>query len=142
MNTNSKKTTMFGAVIMSAALLAGTAVAGGQIHKLPADYGKTYPTYEFKIVNAPSARTPLTVQLVNRNTGQLVTDAHVTMQHTVWLGIKAAPQVQQVQLPLTPDGRGDYVCSRGTLRPGESVVLRGHVPGEPSATWTTIALND
>ena len=77
------------------------------------------------------------VRLVNVATGLPVANAHVTMQHTVWLGIKAAPQIQRVLLALEPDGRGDYVCSRGALSAGEKLVLRAHVPGESTATWKT-----
>lgn len=142
MKTNLTKIAALGSAIVAATLIAGSAYGGGQMHRMPADYGRTYPAYEFKVVSVPSAGTPLTVQLMNKDAGQLVADAHVTMQHSVWLGIKATPQVQRVQLALTPDGRGDYTCTRGGLIAGEKIVLRAHVPGEPSGTWTTIALND
>lgn len=139
MNTNSKKTAVLVGAIVATALFAGSAVAGGPMHKLPADYGKTYPTYEIHIVNVPSGQsTPLTVQVVNKETGQLVTDAEVTMQHRHWLGIKGVPQYQQVQLELTPDGHGDYVCNNGPLLAGDKIVLRAHVPGDPSSTWLTV----
>lgn len=144
MKTYRKQKTALRATIAAAALF-GTVVAasaGGQSHVLPADYGKTYPTYQFKIVSMPPAGTTLTVQLVNTETGQLVTNAHVTMQHTVSLGIKAVPQVQRILLPLEPDGRGDYVCSHGPLPSGDPIVLRAHVPGESSATWLTVAPNN
>jgi hypothetical protein len=74
---------------------------------------------------------------VNVATGQPVANAHVSMEHAVWQGIKAAPQVQRVLVALEPDGRGDYICSRGPLPPGEKIVLRAHVPGESTATWKT-----
>ncbi|MDE1940162.1 MAG: hypothetical protein KGI68_14160 [Alphaproteobacteria bacterium] len=139
MNTNSKKTAIFSGVIVATALLAGPAAAAGSIHRLPAGYGETYPTYEIRIVNVPSGQsTPLTVQVVNKETGQLVTDAEVSMQHRHWLGIKGVPQYQRVQLELTPDGHGDYVCNNGPLLAGDKIVLRGHVPGEPSSTWLTV----
>jgi len=135
--------TMLRQAFVAAALLATVtaAGAGGQRHVMPADYGQTHPTYEFKIVTAPSAQAPLTVQLLNVATGQPVTDAHVTMRHTVWLGIKAAPQVQHVLVALEPDGQGDYVCPSEHMRAGEELTLRAHVPGESSATWFTIADN-
>jgi hypothetical protein len=143
MNTNLKNT-VFGAVIVAAALLAsvGSANAGGQTHRMPADYGKTYPTYELKVVGVPAADAPFTVQLVNDATGELVANAHVTMQHSIWLGMKAAPQVQRVQVALEPNGRGNYVCASGHLLGGEKIVLRAHVPGESSATWLTVASNN
>ena len=143
MNTNLKNNAL-GALVAAAALLAsvGSAIAGGQIHRMPADYGKTTPTYEFKVVGVPAADAPFTVQLVNDATGQLVENAHVTMQHSVWLGMKAAPQVQRVQVALEPDGRGNYVCASGHMLDGEKIVLRAHVPGESSATWLTVATNN
>ena len=136
--------TMLRHAFVAAALLAtvSAANAGGQAHVMPSDYGRTYPTYEFKIVGTPSAAAPFTVQLVNAATGQPVTNAHVTMQHTVWLGNKAAPQVQRVLVALEPDGRGDYGCLREHLRAGEQLTLRGHVPGESSASWDTVQVND
>jgi hypothetical protein len=139
MNTNRKIATARRAAIVAAALLATAmaATAGGQRHVMPADYGQTHPTYEFRIVSLPSAATPLTVQLVNTAPGQPVANAHVTMQHMVWQGIKAVPQFQRVLVALEPDGRGDYVCARGPLPAGEKIVLRAHVPGESTATWKT-----
>lgn len=138
MNTRSKKTIALSAAIVAAALFAGPATAGGQTHRLPADYGKTYPTYEITVVNMPFEGSPLTVQLVNKDTGQLVTNAYVTMQHRHWLGVKGVPQYQRVQLSLTPDGRGDYVCQNGPLFAGDKIVLSAHVPGEPSSIWLTV----
>lgn len=139
MNTNSMKSAIFVGALVAAALFAGPSLAGGQIHRMPADYGKTYPTYEIRIVNVPSgSNTPLTVQVMNKEGGELVANADVTMQHRRWLGIKAVPQFQQVQLVLRPDGRGDYVCQNGPLLAGDKIVLRAHVPGEPSSTWLTV----
>jgi len=139
MNTNRKIAAACSAAFVAAALLAivTAAGAGGQRHVMPADYGQTHPVYEFKIVSLPSAATPLTVQLANIATGQPVANAHVTMQHMVWQGIKAVPQIQRVLVALEPDGRGDYICSRGPLPAGEKIVLRAHVPGESTATWKT-----
>ena len=70
MNTNLKNNA-FGAVIVATALLAsvGSANAGGQTHRMPADYGKTTPTYEIKVLGMPAADAPVTVQLVNEATG-------------------------------------------------------------------------
>lgn len=139
MNTNRKIAAARRAAIVAAALLATAmaANAGGQKHVMPADYGQTHPKYEFKIVSLPSGATPLTVQFVNTATGQPIENAHVTMEHTVWLGNKAAPQTQRVLVALRPDGQGDYVCAAEHMRAGEKFVLRGHVPGESSATWKT-----
>ena len=144
MNTNLKNPVARSATFAAAALLATTmsASAGGQPPAMPADYGKTTPTYEIKVLGVPAADAPITVQLVNDATGQLVTNAHVTMQHAVWLGMKAAPQVQRVQVALEPDGRGNYVCAGAHLLNGEKIVLRAHVPGESSATWLTLAANN
>ncbi|MDE2135693.1 MAG: hypothetical protein KGJ49_13985 [Alphaproteobacteria bacterium] len=142
MNTNARKTTLIAAATIAAALLAGPAVAGGQFHRMPADYGKMFPTYEIRIVNVPSGRTtPLTIQVINKETGELVTNADVTMRHRHWLGIKGVPQFQYVQLALKPDGRGDYVCPNGALFYGDKIILRAQIPGEPSATWVTLAAN-
>ncbi len=139
MNTNSKRTAAFVGAFVATALFAGSAVAGGQAHRLPADYGKTSPTYEIRIVNMPSGETaPLTVQVVNKETGQLVTDAEVTMQHRHWLGFKGVPRYRRVQLELKPDGHGDYVCNNGPLLAGDKIVLRAQVPGEPSSTWLRV----
>jgi hypothetical protein len=141
MNTHRNSAGVRRATYVAAALLAtvATANAGGRTHVMPADYGQTHPTYEFKVVSLPSAESPLTVQLVNVATGQPVANAHVTMRHTVWLGSKGSPQTQRVLVALQPDGRGDYICSRGGLLAGEKIVLRAHVPGESSATWVTVA---
>jgi hypothetical protein len=139
MNTNRKIAAARSAAFVAAALLTTVtaADAGGQRHVMPADYGQTHPAYEFKIVSLPSAATPPTVQFMNTATGQLVANAHVTMQHMVWQGIKTVPQFQRVLVALEPDGRGDYVCSRGPLPAGEKIVLRAQVPGESTATWKT-----
>lgn len=136
--------TMLRAAFVAATVLATavSASAGGQRHVMPADYGQTHPAYAFKVVGAPSAATPLTVQLVNAATGQPATDANVTMQHRRWLGVKGVPQFQYVQLALTPDGRGDYVCQNGPLFASEKIVLRAQVPGESSVTWLTVAANN
>jgi len=142
MNTNLKNTAARAAFVAAAFLATFAAAnAGGQRHVMPADYGQSHPAYAFKIVTAPSAGTPLTVQLVNEATGALVTNAHVTMQHTVWLGIKAAPQTQRVLLALEPDGHGNYVCNRGPLPEGQQLVLRAHVPGVSAATWKVADAN-
>jgi hypothetical protein len=139
MNTTPKIAAARRAAFVAAAVFATAmaAGAGGQRHVMPADYGQSHPAYEFKIVSLPSAQTSLTVQLVNIATGQPVANAHVTMQHMMWRGIKAAPQFQRVLVALEPDGRGDYICSRGPLPAGEKIVLRAHVPGESTATWIT-----
>ena len=144
MNTNLKNTIARSAAFVAAALLATVtaANAGSPRHLMPADYGQTHPAYTFKIVGTPSATAPLTVQLVNAATGQLVTDAHVSMRHTVWLGLKAAPQFQHVLVALEPDGQGDYTCAGGHMLAGEKIVLRAHVPGQSSATWLTVASNN
>ena len=141
MNTRSTKYAIFGAAIIAASLFTTPATAGGPAHRLPADTGRTYPTYELRVVTMPAAGHMLTVQLVNKDTGQLVTNADVSMQHLVWLGYKAVPQSQMVLVALEPDGKGDYVCAREHVRRGERVVFRAHVTGEPSGTWTTLALN-
>ncbi len=144
MNTNLKNTAARCATFVAAALLAvvTAASAGSPRHMMPSDYGQTHPAYAFKIVGTPSAAAPLTVQLVNTVTGKLVTDAHVSMLHTVWLGVKAATQIQHVLVAMEPDGRGDYVCASGHMLAGEKIVLRAHVPGESSVTWLTVASNN
>jgi hypothetical protein len=143
MNTNSKKTTVFGAIVAATALLAsvGPASAGGPTHRMPANYGKPHQAYEIKIVSIPTAGHMLTVQLVNKQTDKIITDADVSMQHWVWKGMKAVPQTQMALVSLETDGHGDFVCSREHVRPEENVVLRAHVSGEPSRTWTTLTLN-
>lgn len=142
MRTNRKKTMAIGAALVAAALFATAepAIAGGQRHVLPADYGQVQPAYEFRIVSAPSANTPLVVQLVNTKTGQPVSDAHISLLRPTYLGIKAVPMFQNILMPLKPDGVGDYVYSGERLVQGERLTLRGHVPGEPSATWETIVV--
>jgi len=144
MNTNMKNTVARSAAFVVAALLATVmaANAGSPTHLMPADYGQAHAAYAFKIVGTPSAAAPLTIQLVNSATGQPVTNAHVSMQHTVWLGVKAAPQFQRVFVAMETDGRGDYVCASGHMLAGEKIVLRAHVPGESSATWFTVASNN
>jgi len=144
MNTNLKNTVARSATFVAAALIAAAtaANAGSPTHLMPADYGQAHPAYAFKIVGTPSAAAPLTIQLVNSATGLPVTNAHVSMQHTVWLGVKAAPQFQRVFVAMETDGRGDYVCASGHMLAGEKIVLRAHVPGESSATWFTVASNN
>ena len=144
MNTNLKNTVARGAAFVAAALLAAVtaASAGAPRHLMPSDYGQAHPAYAFKFVGTPSAATPLTIQLVNSATGQPITNAHVSMQHTVWLGVKAAPQFQRVFVAMETDGRGDYACASGHMLAGEKIVLRAHVPGESTATWLTVASND
>ena len=90
----------------------------------------------------PSAGHPLTVQVINKESGQPVTNADVSMQHWVWAGMKAVPQMQRVLVALDSDGRGNYVCMREHLRPGEQVTFRAHIPGDASGTWTTASLNN
>ena len=143
MNTNTNRTIRISSVFAVAALLTSlvAANAGGPAHKLPTDFGQPTPSYEIKVVGMPSAGHPLTVQVVNRDTGQLVTNAQVSMQHLVWAGNKSVPQNQLLLVPLESDGRGDYVCMREHLRPGEHVTFRAHVSGDASGTWTTVALN-
>ncbi len=143
MNTGTKIAVRISTAFAFAALLASTVAvnAGGPPHRLPADYGRPVPVYEIKVVGMPSSGRPLTVEVVNKQTGELVTNAHVSMQHWAWIGMKAVPQTQLVLVALDPDGRGDYVCTREHLHPGERVTFRAHVPGEPSGTWTELALN-
>jgi len=144
MNTNLKNTVARSAAFVAAALLAAVtaASAGAPRHLMPSDYGQTHPAYTFKIVGTPSAAVPLTVQLVNSATGQPVINAYVSMQHSVWLGVKSAPQIQRVFVALEPDGRGDYVCASGHMLSGEKIVLRAHVSGESTSTWVTVASNN
>ncbi len=143
MKTNSKKNSVIVGAVVAAALLAGPAIAGGQMHRMPADYGKSFPAYEIRLVNVPSdGAALLTVQVVNKETGQLVTNANVTMRHRRWLGIKGVPQFQYVQLALTSDGRGDYVCENGPLLAPDKIVLSAQVPGESQTTWLSVAANN
>ena len=138
MNT---KHTMLRTAFAATALLAmfAAANAGAPRHIMPADYGRTHLAYEFKVVGTPSANTPFVVQLSNTATGQLITNAHVTMQHTVWLGLKATPQVQRALIAMESDGNGNYVCAD---KHGGQIVLRAQLPGESTGTWFTVAANN
>ena len=144
MNTNTKSTTRISAALATVALLAtfAPANAGGPPHKLPINYDQPTATYEIKVVGMPSSGHPLTVRVINEETGQPVTNADVSMQHWVWAGVKAVPQMQHVLVALDSDGHGNYVCTREHLRPGEQVTFRAHVPGDASGTWATVSLDD
>ncbi len=144
MKINHLKRTALGTALFAAALLATAepVTAGGQRHVLPADQNQMHPAYEFRIVSGPSANTPLVVQLVNMETGRAVSNAHISILRPAYLGIKAVPMFQNILMPLKPDGRGDYVYSGERLQQGERLTLRGHVPGEPSATWETVVVVD
>ena len=141
MNTNKKLSVS--SFLAAAALIAtiGSANAGGQIHRLPTDYGTAYPAYEIRIASMPTAGHMLTIQLVDKQTGQLITNADVSMQHLAWRGMKAVPQYAPVLVALDPDGRGNFVCMREHLRSGERIVVRAHVNGEQGGTWSTLALS-
>ncbi len=144
MKTNRKKTGVIGAALVAAALFATAepVIAGSQRHVLPADYGQVQPAYEFRIVIAPSANTPLVVQLVNTKTGQPVADTHISLLRPAYLGIRAAPMFQNILMPLKTDGHGHYVYLGERLEQGERLTLRGHVPGESSATWENVVVVD
>jgi hypothetical protein len=144
MNTKSKKTNRISITLAAMAMIASiaTANAGAPMHKLATSSDQPATTYEIKVVGMPSEGHPLTVQVINKQTGQLMSGADVSMQHLVWAGAKAVPQMQLRLIALDSDGRGDFVCLREHLRPGERVVIRAHVPGELSGTWTTVALNN
>lgn len=133
-----------GAVAMTAALLSmsNPAMASGQRHMVPVDTARMHPSYEFRILSASSADGRLLVQLVNASTGEAVSGAHVSMLRPKYLGIEAAPMIQNVFVPLNPDGLGTYAYSGERLQEGERLTLRGHVPGDASATWETIVVVD
>ena len=137
---NTKRTMLRTAFAATASLaMFAAANAGAPRHIMPADYGRTHLAYEFKVVGTPSPDAPFVVQLLNTATGQPVVDAHVTMQHTVWLGLKAMPQVQRALVAMESDGKGNYVCAD---KHGGQIVLRAQVPGESSGTWFTVAANN
>lgn len=144
MNTNTNGTTRIAVALATMALLTSftAANAGSPQHKLAVSYDQQTATYEIKVVGMASAGHLLTVQVSNKETGQLVTNADVSMQHWVWAGIKAVPQMQRVLVALDSDGHGNYICMREHLRPSEQVTFRAHIPGDVSGTWTTIALNN
>ncbi len=84
----------------------------------------------------------LLVQLVNAKTGEAVSDAHISVLRPKYLGIEAAPMIQNVLVPLNPDGYGTYTYAGERLQEGERLTLRGYVPGDASATWETIVVVD
>ncbi len=143
MKFNLKRTSVIGTVFLAGALLTftGVANAGGQFHKMPAEANQTDPAYEIRMVTMPGQGHPLTVQVINKQTGQPVTNAHVTMRHWVPGHVKNAPGPQQAMIPLEPDGHGGYVCTREHVGHGERVVLRAHVPGDLEGTWAELTID-
>lgn len=144
MRRGRKRETVLGAVAMAAAILtmSNPAAASGQRHMVPVDMARMQPSYEFRILSASSTDGQLLVQLVNTNTGEAVSGAHISVLRPKYLGIEAAPMIQNVPVPLKPDGRGTYAYSGERLQEGERLTLRGYVRADASATWETIVVVD
>lgn len=98
--------------------------------------------YEFRFASQPALNEPLVVQLINSETGRPVSNAHVSVLRPAYVGIKSVPMIQNILVPLKPDGQGGYVYSGAPLERGERLMLRGHVPGESSTTWRTLEVVD
>ncbi len=119
----------------------GSANAGGQIHRMPADANQANTAYDIRVVTMPGQGRPLTVQVINKNTRQAVTNAQVTMRHWTYAHIKGAPLPQNAMIPLDPDGHGGYVCTREHVGQGEHIIIRAQVPGEPPGTLTELTID-
>ena len=116
-------------------LLTTPAVAGSPMHRLAA----AQPSYELKTDGAPQAGKPLFVTLVDRSSGQVMTDGQVAVLRPVYRGPKAVPSIQYEAeaLPQTADGR--FVCASEHHAAG--VTLRGAGPAGMSPVWLTLKTN-
>ena len=142
MKTNFVKAFVFGLAFATAAVvgMGSAAIAAGRTHTLSA----TTPAdgaYDIKLVT-PIAAGRLTVQVVNKKTGELVTNAHVAMRHWVPGHKKNAPGPEQDMIPLESDGHGGYVCMREHVGHGERIVVRAHVPGDLEGTWSELTIDN
>jgi len=122
-----------------ATLMSMAALAGGQTHRMPVDYGQPQPTYQLKLVSAPQEGQPLVVALVDAK-GQQVGNGEVAMVHPVNRGIKASPMIQYVPEPLARDANGNFVCL-GKHHRGEVVAFRGAGPAGKSPVWLSVTIS-
>lgn len=143
MKTNLVKAFAFAVAFAAVAVVGstGSAIAAtGQPHARPAA-AATDSAYDIRIV-MPITDGRLTVQVFNKQTGQLVPNAHVTMRHWVPGHAKNAPGPQQTMVPLDADGHGGYICTREHIGKGERVEVRAHVPGDFDGTWAELTIDN
>jgi hypothetical protein len=143
MKKNFVRTFALSAAIATAAVVGVTGLASaatGQPHTRPAA-AAAESAYDIRLV-APITDGRLTVQVINKKTGQLVTNAHVSMRHWVPGHAKNAPGPQQAMVPLEPDGHGGYVCMREHIGKGDRVEVRAHVPGDLEGTWAELTIDN
>ena len=134
----SKNQALFGAAALVAAFTMQSALAGGPVHRMPADYGRPQPAYQLKLVAAEAGR-PLVLSFRNAN-GQPVAGGEVAMVHPVNRGIKASPSIQYVPEVLARDANGNFVCM-GKHRRGDVVAFRGVGRAGASPVWLTVTIS-
>ena len=143
MQKNFAKAFAFGVVIATSAVMGLTvsaSAATGQPHARPAA-ATADKAYDIRLVT-PITDGRLTVQVINKQTGQPVTNAHVSMRHWVPGHAKNAPGPQHVMVPLESDGHGGYVCTREHIGKGERVEIRAHIPGDLEGTWAELTIDN
>lgn len=119
-----------------AVLMVPSAAAGNGPHRMPADYGRSQPSYELKVSGAPEVGRPLVISLVDQ--GQVVRDGEVVVMRPVYLGQKASPSVRWVPVALERDADGNFVCNGDHHVPGAQLTLRGEGPAGRSPVWLTL----
>ena len=133
-----KNQALFGAAAVVAAFTMQSALAGGPVHHMPADYGQPQPAYQLKLVAADAGR-PLVLSFLDAN-GRPVAGGDVAMVHPVNRGIKASPSIQYVPEVLARDAHGNFVCM-GKHHRGEVVAFRGVGRAGTAPVWLTVTIS-
>ena len=143
MNTISKNMLCGTTVSLALAFTIGSANAGATYgaprYALSANVSGAQVAYDVRVSATPEEGKPVTVHLVDQNTGSDLSNGRIEVVHAAYLGIKASPMVQNVPHLLSADGRGGFICAGDHHRPGGEVTFRATLPGE-DAIWRDFAV--
>lgn len=129
-----------GASVLSALVLTGAAAT-------PARAATS--DYRFEAVRPVEASgetsrrgSTVTVTLIHTPSGKRVTDAEVFRRETVWRE-KGPVRIDERQIPLTPDGQGNYrLTTSYPLTGGTTLKLGARVPGETRTIRSDVRLGE
>lgn len=97
--------------------------------------------YRFEIIGQPSGKT-LTVRLVDKATGQPVSDARIFAIHRQWLPAKGEPRFLDRRIALTPNGNGAFTYESSDVQTGVTIRMVARIDDEASDIFGSVRVGD
>jgi hypothetical protein len=107
----------------------GAAQAGSSFGVPAAPRTVAAHAYDIQLSEAPEAGKSVTVRLIDPATGNALAGGSLAVERPVYVGLKAAPMIQEATMPLPSQGDG-FVCSGTHHAAGGRVTLRASLPGQ------------